>query len=1197
MINPNTAFEEELYYDYLKDPQSVSQEWRQYFSEIHGKSVQPYNVQGDIIEPGKANISDKKQIKESSIKLLHGETLEQMASIQQKISDNMESSINVPTATSVRAMPVKPLDENRRLINKYLLKLKRNKISFTHIMAWAIVKSIMKFPHMNDCFARRDGKSYRIKKNDINFGLAVDITRKDGTRLLLVPNIKHAQDYHFSEFIEKFDDMIYKTRNNKLEVDDFAGTTVTLTNPGMIGTTFSNPRLMEGQGLIIATGSIDYPTEFQAVSNEILTTLAISKTVTVSNTYDHRVIQGAESAEFLKYMNRLLLGEERFYDQMFSALKVPFEPIRWESDRSNLNPIGQFDVREMIEKSAHAILLINAYRVRGHLVSSTNPLGLSSFYYPELNPSYYGFNIWDLDRSLHADDSWNKNYMPLREIIELLRETYCGPIGIEFMHIQDPEKKEWIKSTLETTRNTIDYTKDEKLHIFDKLVNAEEFENFLHTKFVGYKRFSLEGSEAVIILLDKIFNNAADNSLDTIALGMAHRGRLNVLVNILQKDLAKIFDEFDEAIDPINYEGSGDVKYHLGTKGTFVSLKNNKTKVVLSPNPSHLELVDPVIEGMARATSNKINDNHYERVLPILVHGDAAFAGQGIVAETLNLSNLEGYKTGGTIHIIINNQIGFTTNIEDARSTVYATDIAKMIQVPIIHVNGNDPEAVVTAAAFAYQYRQKFKNDVIIDMLSYRKYGHNEADEPTYTQPLLYKKIKKIDPVAKIYKEQLLKEKIVDDDEAVNYYRQTQEKFYDVFQKRDRTQKAFSVGISYQQGDVLNHFPTAISNEVLHEITNQITSLPHENLFKPNPKVKQLLNKRLKMVESSKPAIDWAMAEHLSFGSILLDGKEIRFSGQDTRRGTFSQRHAVLTDIKTEENYTPLNNIRSEQARLRIFDSPLSEMAVLGFEYGYSIIAKDSLTLWEAQFGDFANNAVTIIDQFLACAETKWGQTSNLVLLLPHSYDGQGSEHSSARLERYLQLCAEENMIVANLTTPAQYFHILRRQTVMPFRKPLILMTPKSMLRLPMAVSSAKDLTDDGFHEILDTEVIIHPSRVKRILLCTGKLYYELKQYMESEKIENVAIIRIEQIYPLHQEKLSDSMKKYTNAEEIIWVQEEPQNQGAWNHLRYSILKLLGNKQSLSYAGRPESAATATGSMKIHTETQKRLIRMAFEGV
>jgi 2-oxoglutarate decarboxylase len=1194
MINPNSAFEEELYFDYLKDPQSVSSEWREYFDKIHGKSVQPYNPSGEMIEPGKP---EPKQLQDSTFSIMQGETLEQMASIQQKIAENMEGSINVPTATSVRAMPVKPLDENRRLINKYLLKLKRNKISFTHILAWAIVKTLMRFPQLNDAYARKDGKSYRIKRNDINFGLAVDITRKDGTRLLLVPNIKHAQKYHFSEFIEKFDELIYKARNNKLEVDDFAGTSVTLTNPGMIGTSFSNPRLMEGQGLIIATGSIDYPTEFQAVSNEILTTLAISKVVTISNTYDHRIIQGAESAEFLKYMNQLLLGEERFYDQMFSALKVPFEPIRWETDRSNLNPIGQFDVKEMIEKSAHVMLLINAYRVRGHLVSSTNPLGLSSYYYPELNPSYYGFNIWDLDRRLHTDDSWDKDYMPLREIIELLRETYCGPIGIEFMHIQDPEKKEWIKSTLEKTRNTIDYTKEEKLHIFDKLVNAEEFENFLHTKFVGYKRFSLEGSEAVIVLIDKIFDNAADSSLDTIVLGMAHRGRLNVLVNILKKDLAKIFDEFDEAIDPIHYEGSGDVKYHLGAKGTFVSLNNNKVKVILSPNPSHLELVDPVIEGMARATSNKIQDKHYENVLPILVHGDAAFAGQGIVAETLNLSNLEGYKTGGTIHIIINNQIGFTTNIEDARSTIYATDIAKMIQVPIIHVNGNDPEAVVTAAAFAYQYRKKFQSDVIIDMLSYRKYGHNEADEPTYTQPLLYKKIKKIDPVATIYKDQLLKEKIVNEEEAVDHYRKTQEKLYEVFQKRDRTQKAFSVGISYKHGEIFNHFPTAISNEVLKEITHGITSLPHENLFKANPKVKQLLEKRLKMVESSKPAIDWAMAEALSFGSILLDGKEIRFSGQDSRRGTFSQRHAVLTDIKTEENYVPLNNIRNDQARIRIFDSPLSEMAVLGYEYGYSVIANDSLTLWEAQFGDFANNAVSIVDQFMSCAETKWGQTSNLVMLLPHSYDGQGSEHSSARLERYLQLCAEENMIVANLTTPAQYFHILRRQTVMPFRKPMILMTPKSMLRHPMAVSSAKDLTDDGFHEILDTEVIMHPSKVKRVLLCTGKLYYELKHYMEAEKIENVAIIRIEQIYPLHEEKLTDALSKYSNTKEVVWVQEEPQNQGAWMHLRFSLSQLLSNSQTLSYAGRPESAATATGSLKIHNETQKRLIRMAFDGV
>lgn len=1197
MINPNAAFEEELYYDYLSDPNSVSSEWREYFDKMHGKSVMAYDKSGKKIEPGKLKETTKKEYPNDSIPVLGNESLQEMSSIQGKISDNMESSINVPTATSVRTMPVKPLDENRRLINKYLLKLKKRKISFTHIMAWAIVKTLIKFPQMNDAFTRKDGKSYRLKRPDINFGLAVDITRKDGTRLLLVPNIKHAQEYHFSEFIEKFDEIIFKARNNKLEVDDFAGTTVTLTNPGMIGTTFSNPRLMEGQGLIIASGSIDYPTEFQAVSTEILTTFAISKVVTISNTYDHRIIQGAESAEFLQYMDQLLLGEKRFYDQMFSALKVPFEPIRWESDQSNLNPIGQFDVKEMIEKSAHAMLLINAYRVRGHLVASINPLGLQSYYYPELNPSYYGFNIWDLDRKLHADDSWENNYMPLREIIELLRETYCGPIGIEFMHIQDPEKKNWLKSTLEKNRNNVDYSIDEKLHVFDKLVKAEEFENFLHTKFVGYKRFSLEGCEAVVVLLDKIFDAAADTELDSIVLGMAHRGRLNVLVNILNKDLTKIFNEFDEAIDPINYEGSGDVKYHLGAKGTFVSKNGNKVKVNLSSNPSHLELVDPVIEGMARATSNLINDNSYEKVLPVLVHGDAAFAGQGIVAETLNLSNLEGYKTGGTIHIIINNQIGFTTNIEDARSTVYATDIAKMIQVPIIHVNGNDPEAVITAAAFAYEYRRKFKSDVIIDMLSYRKYGHNEADEPTYTQPLLYKKIKTIDPVAKIYKEQLIKEKIIDEEKATDYYRNIQEKLYKIFQHRDTFRKVLNVGISYKQGQILEHYSTSIGSKALERITKALTTLPDEDKFNANPKVRLLMKKRREMVESKNPAIDWAMAEALSFGSILLDGKEIRFSGQDSRRGTFSQRHAVLTDIRTEENYTPLNNISNDQKMIRIFDSPLSEMAVLGYEYGYSVVANDSLTLWEAQFGDFANNAVTIVDQFISCAETKWGQTSNIVMLLPHSYDGQGSEHSSARPERYLQLCAEENMIVANLSTPAQYFHILRRQVVTPFRKPLIIMTPKSMLRLPHAVSSSKDLTDDIFHEILDTSVVKDASKVNRVIMCTGKIYYEIMHYMETNNIDDIPIIRIEQIYPLHKKKLSAALKKYSKAKDILWVQEEPQNQSYWDHLRYRIESLLKRTQKLHYVGRPESSATATGSMKIHTETQNNLIKQIFEEI
>ncbi len=1172
MINPNTAFEDELYFEYLKNPESVSPQWREYF----GKTKQ--EITSRVIE------SAKFKPEASEIKLNEGDILEPMGSVSQKIALNMEESLTVPTATSIRTMPVKALDENRRIVNKYLSKMKRNKVSFTHILAWAIVKALVKYPHMNDTFTVVDGVPHRVKRKSINLGMAVDITKKDGTRLLLVPNIKNCQAMNFSEFIEAYDKVVYKTRNNKIELDDLAGTTISLTNPGMIGTTASSPRLMKGQGLIIATGSIDYPTEFQAVRPEILTTLAISKIVTMTNTYDHRIIQGAESAEFLNYLSKLLIGEFKFYDQIFASLKIPFEPIRWTTDNTIITRFGQVDEKEAIEKSAHVMLMINAYRVRGHLLASINPLGFESYYYPELDPAYYGFTIWDLDRVFHADDSWKSNEMPLREIIELLRDTYCGPIGIEFMHIQDPVRKDWIKKTLESGAFAQEYSLAEKKEIFRKLMQSQEFEDFLHTKFVGHKRFSLEGSESVIVLLDKLINQSADSGLDSVYLGMAHRGRLNVLVNIMGKNAERIFDEFDGNIDLTSYHGSGDVKYHLGSKGLFKSRLGNEIKIVLSPNPSHLELVDPVVEGMARARANKINDDTYSKVLPVLIHGDSAFAGQGIVAETLNLSKLKGYHTGGTIHIIINNQIGFTTSTAEARSTVYATDIAKMIQVPIIHVNGHEPEAVISAVLFAFEYRQKFNDDVIIDLLSYRKYGHNESDEPSYTQPLLYKKIKSMQPVGVKYENELTKQGVFTNGESTSCIRDIQQDYYDRFINRAKKQESRKIEIA-DEPDIFYNYKTAVTPEVLNKIAEGITRLP-VNGYTPNPKVKQLLKKRHEMVFGPKPLVDWAMAEALAFGALLLEGTEVRFAGEDTRRGTFSQRHAVVYDINTEEEFTPLNNIDKKQAYLRIWDSPLSELAVLGFEYGYSVEAADGLTLWEAQFGDFANMAQPIFDQFLACGETKWGQVSNLTVLLPHSYDGQGPEHSSARIERYLQLCADNNMLVCNISSPANYFHALRRQAFMKAKKPLIIFTPKSMLRMPGAVSPVSGFTESGFKEIIDFDLVEDATAIKRVLFCTGKIYYELATELSKSGRKDTAIIRVEQLYPFHSSLMKSILGRYGNAAEYFWVQEEPQNMGAWNFLYPRIAPLLAGKP-LDYIGRFESSATSTGSFKVHTEEQE----------
>lgn len=1187
MINLNSAFEDELFFNFLRDPDSVSPEWQEYFKKNYGSSIfinPDYNY--NLVN----NIQNKYQTKPNSnnLKLNNDYSLEELTGSDLDQYQLITESLSVPSASATRTIPIKVLDENRRIINRYLKKFKKSKISFTHILAWAVVKSLEKYPHMNDSFDFLDGKPVRVKKKSINVGLAVDIEKKNASRVLLIPSLKNAEKLTFTEFVKEFDRLIDKARNGKLEYDDLQDATITLTNPGMIGTTFSSPRLFKGQGLIVSSGTIDYPIEYSAVKPELLSELAVSKVVNITSTYDHRIIHGAQNAEFLAYMNNLLLGENQFYEQIFYSLNIPFEPVHWSTDYCTSS---EFKKRNDAEKAAHVMLMINAYRVRGHLLASINPLGFETYYYPELNPAYYGFTIWDLDRVFHCDDSWEKNELPLREIIEILRETYCGTIGIEFMHIQSPEKKDWIKNKLEKTRNTPNFSIKEKINIFQKLVDAEVFENYLHTKFIGSKRFSLEGGETVIVMLDKIFQEAADAFLDTIVIGMAHRGRLNVLANNIGKSYLSIFNEFEGVFDEKSYQGSGDVKYHLGDKGIFTSLNGNSIYLLLAPNPSHLELVDPVVEGMARALDNQINDTSYTKVLPILLHGDAAFAGQGIVAETLNLSQLDGYKTGGTIHIIINNQIGFTTTSDYARSTIYATDIAKMIQTPILHVNGSDPEAVASAAKFAFEYRNEFKSDVIIDLLCYRKYGHNESDEPTYTQPLLYKKIKSLPTYSEIYKKQLIDEGILTEDQIDDYYHKLKEKLDYAFNLRKEPNQDSGVFIQ-DKSTIFNDHNTKVSKEIIYEVTNAITSYP-EN-FNINPKVAPLMQKRREMVYSENTAIDWAMAELLAFGTLIVDGYEVRFSGQDSQRGTFSQRHAVLTDYKYEYDYIPLNHIRPNQPKLRIFDSPLSEVAVLGFEYGYSVVSPKSLTLWEAQFGDFANNAQSMVDQYIACSEVKWGIYSNLVMLLPHGYDGQGPEHSSGRIERYLQLCAENNMIVATLTNPAQYFHILRRQIYQPFRIPLILFTPKGMLRHPMAVSTLEEFTEGKFYHIIDDNKFakegIDP---RKILICSGKIYYELATEINKKKINDIALVRIEQYYPFNNHLFEEIISKYKN-ETLYWVQEEPKNMGAWLYLReYMTPSLEKLNKKIEYIGRPNAAATATGLYIIHSREQQQIIEAA----
>jgi multifunctional 2-oxoglutarate metabolism enzyme len=1106
----------------------------------------------------------------------------------------MNTSLAVPVATSQRTIPVKLLEENRRILNSYSKK-KFGKLSFTHLIAWAIVRAVESIPVMNYAFTIINGKPNVIKRKGINLGLAIDIEKKDGSRSLIVPNIKNVNEMSFKEFYEAYENIVDRSRKGQIDPSDFIGTTVSLTNPGTIGTIMSVPRLMVGQGTIVATGAIQYSAEYQAMAPSTISALGISKIMNVTSTYDHRIIQGAESGMFLKEIHELLLGEKEFYEKIFDDLKVPLRPLEWKTDYSP----GAFHSTlntEEIEKQARVLQLINLYRVRGHLVSSLDPLGSHCPYHAELDPSSYKFTLWDLDREFITGGFSGLKTAPLRNIIDILQQTYCDKIGVEYMHIQSPEEKVWLQSKMEPVRNKPQWEPEQQKGILKKLIMAESFEHFVHNKFIGHKRFSLEGSETVIPVLDLILNEASEQNLNEVVLGMAHRGRLNVLTNIVGKSYESIFTEFEDIKDPDSFEGSGDVKYHLGAAGKYKTNNGKSIAVLIASNPSHLEWVNPVVEGIVRAKQTRLGDKkEHKKILPVLIHGDAAFAGQGVVAETLNLSQLTGYRTGGTVHLIINNQIGFTTTPEEARSSVYATDVAKMIQAPIFHVNGDDPEASLWVTKLAFEYRQMFKKDVVIDLFGYRRHGHNEGDEPGFTQPLLYEKIKSHPSVKQIYKETLLKKDIVTAEEVKNIEDEINNELTRAFDSIKRKSATFKSDVPLavskeKMEEVKPVTDTSIDDEMLKLVVEGSTKLP-EN-FRIHPKLKKFVEKRKDLI-TGKTEADWAFAESLAFGSLLCEGTPVRLSGQDSVRGTFSQRHLAFTDIVTGEEYIYLNHLTEDQAKIEALDSLLSEAAVVGFEYGYSTADPLALVIWEAQFGDFSNAAQVIIDNFIVASYEKWELPNSLVMLLPHGYEGQGPEHSSARLERFLILCAEDNMQVCNITTPAQYFHVLRRQIKNAVRKPLIIMTPKSLLRHAEAKSPKEMFTSGSFMEVIDDE-IENKDNIKRLLLTSGKVYYDLTKYRSENKITNTAIIRLEQFYPFPYAKMKEILNTYKNVDKIIWVQEEPKNMGAWTFLSNRIQDNLFNGHRLEYAGRTESASPAVGSYKLSMLQQKNLVEKAF---
>ena len=1198
----NAWLVEELYEQYQEDPESLSSGWQEFFADYRPTpATEPRSTPGEPDGDGRAAGADGATRSRAVGAVPEGVEAKPLRGVGARIVENMETSLGVPTATSVRDVPAKLLEVNRGFINNYLRRQRGGKVSFTHLIAYAMVKAVQDVPAMRRVFTETDqGKPALMRTERFGLGLAVDVENDDGSRSLLVPVIQDATSLSFGEFLRAYEEIIRKIRTGKLDPAMFSGTTITLTNPGTIGTVHSIPRLMAGQAAILGVGAIGYPSAYQAADPRTLAKLGVSKVITLTSTYDHRVIQGAESGLYLQRVHQLLLGEDGFYDEVFASLGLPYEPARWSTDRTDLD-----DETDLLTKQMKVGQLANMYRVRGHLIADLDPLRQSRVaLHRELDPTYYGLSIWDLDREFVTDVGGGDRRVQLSETLGVLRDAYCRTIGIEYGHVLDPEQKQWIRSRVERAEEEEELSAEDQLWILSRLNAAEAFESFLHTKYVGQKRFGLEGGESLIPLLDAVCEAAADSGgVTDIVMGMAHRGRLNVLSNIVGKSHRQIFGEFEGHIDPDTVQGSGDVKYHLGTRGTYRSRADNEVELHLPPNPSHLEAVNPVVEGIARALQDTgAQGEEGERrhpALPVLMHGDSAFAGQGVVVETLNLSQLRGYRTGGTIHVVINNQVGFTTSPEASRSSFYATDVAKTVQAPILHVNGDDPEAVVRVARLAFAYRETFHRDIVIDLICYRRHGHNEADDPSFTQPRMYDLIEEHRSVRKLYTESLVRRGDISLEQAEEALEDFEGRLQQAFEETKQAARPEPPrAVPPEERGVLAAVDTGVDRGHLDRIAAVQFEVPDG--FHRHPKLDRIFAKARERYDAEQ--IDWSLGETLAFGSLLLEGVDVRLTGQDSRRGTFSQRHAVQVDYHSGEEYLPLANLSADQGRWFAYDSLLSEYAALGFEYGYAVQRPEALTCWEAQFGDFINGAQIVIDQFIVAAEDKWGETSGLVLLLPHGYEGQGPEHSSARIERFLVLAAEDNIQVVNATTSAQYFHVLRRQIHRKVRKPLVVFTPKSLLRSPDATSPLSAFTDGRFHEVIDDPEVVDGSlardEVSTVLLCFGKVAYDLLRERE-RRDASAAVVRVEQLYPFPAAQLTEVLSSYPAASDVCWVQEEPQNMGAWGFVDgrlWNLLESLGDGRRLRHATRAPSASPAAGQHVVHEQEHEQLMAEAFGG-
>ena len=1233
---------DEMFQQFQKDPNSVDKEWRELFESQGAPSATPAatpdtapaETSPKAAAPAQASAPKKPVVKTtapapaqnpaaknlpkmhqpdeiraaqeakkiaasplSRIGSLPGASESPLRGMAKAIAKNMEISLEVPTATSVRDMPVRLMFENRAMINDQLARGRGGKISFTHILGYALVKAVMLHPVMNNAYAVVDNKPTLVVPEHINLGLAIDMTQKDGSRALVVAAIRECERLSFPEFVAAYEDVVKRGRTGKLTGKDFSGVTISLTNPGGIGTRHSVPRLTKGQGAIIGVGSMDYPAEFAGASEDRMAELGVGKLVTITSTYDHRIIQGAESGEFLRTMSQLLV-DDAFWDDIFDSMKVPYTPMRWAQDLPNTG----------VDKNTRVMQLIEAYRSRGHLIADINPLhwiqpGMPVPDHRDLDIATHGLTLWDLDRTFHVGGFAGRETMTLREVLVTLRRAYTLKVGSEYTHILDRDERTWLQDRLEA--GMAKPTPAEQKYILQKLNAAEAFENFLQTKYVGQKRFSLEGAESLIPLMDAAIDTAAGQGLDEVVIGMPHRGRLNVLANIVGKPLHTIFNEFEGNMDPAQAGGSGDVKYHLGAEGRHIQMfGDGEIKVTLTANPSHLEAVNPVMEGIARAKQDILDkgpDGY--TVVPLLLHGDAAFAGLGIVPETINLAQLRGYNVGGTIHIVVNNQIGFTTTPDSGRSSHYATDLAKAFGCPVFHVNGDDPEAVVWVGQLATEYRRRFGKDVFIDLVCYRRRGHNEADDPSMTQPKMYEIIEQKAGVRSQYTDDLLGRGDLSKADAEAVARDFHDQMESVFNEVRLAEKQAAeaqVGITMSQA--LPHgLDTSVTKEELVEIGKAYVSVPEG--FSMHPRVAPVAQKRAESVIEG--GIDWGWGELLAFGTLANAGKLVRLAGEDSRRGTFTQRHAVMYDPHTAEEYNPIDVLARSKGpgKFLVYNSALTEYAGMGFEYGYSVGNPDAVVAWEAQFGDFANGAQTIIDEYVSSGEAKWGQKSSVILLLPHGYEGMGPDHSSGRIERYLQLCAEGSMTVAQPSTPANHFHLLRRHALSDLKRPMVIFTPKSMLRLKAAASPVEDFTEvKKFRSVIndprlvdrDGNIIGDVNKVKKILLVSGKLYYELEKRRAKDKREDVAIVRIEMLHPIPFNRLKEAFECYPNADEIRFCQDEPANQGPWPFLGLHLPELIPGMLPMKRISRRAQSSTSTGVVKVHHFEQEQLLNAAF---